>query len=75
MSVGQGSRLNGDPMDAERKARGDLLECRIGAFAAGQAIGNDSDLMAAVGLTVGEVDDVAENAAHWRTHRVQDFER
>ena len=59
-------------MHAERKARGDLGQRRVGAFAAGQAVGDDADLMAAIGLAVGEVEDVTEDAAHRRAHRVQD---
>ncbi len=62
-------------MHAEREARRDLGKRRVGALAAGQAVGDDPDLMAAVGLAVGEIDDVAENAAHRRAHRVQDSER
>ena len=47
----------------------------IGAFAAGEAVGNDADLMAAVGLAVGEIQDVPEDAADGRARRVQDAER
>jgi len=66
--------VNGDAVHAESKARGDFRERRVGSFAAGEAVGDDPDLVAAVGLAVGEVDDVTENAAHWRAHRVQDAE-
>ena len=45
------------------------------ALAAGQAVGNDADMMAAVGLAVGEIEDVAEDAADGRAHRVQDAKR
>ena len=48
---------------------------RLRAFAAGQAVGDDADLMAAVDLAVGEVEDVTENAADRRAHRVQDTKR
>ena len=67
--------MDGDAMQAELEARGDLGQRLVGAFAAGKAVGDDPDLVATVGLTVGEVDDVTENAAHWRAHRVQDAER
>ena len=47
----------------------------VGALAAGQAVGDDADMMAAIGLAVGEVEDVAEDAADRRAHRVQDTKR
>ncbi len=47
----------------------------VGALAAGQAVGDDADVMAAVGLAVGEVEDVAENAADRSAHGVQDTKR
>ena len=47
----------------------------IGAFAAGEAVGDDADMMAAIGLTVGEIQDVPENAADRRARRVQDTKR
>src|SRR3954452_9794372 len=62
-------------MNAELQARCDLGQRLFGAFAAGQAVGDDADVVAAVGLAVGEVEDVAENAANRRAHRVQDTKR
>ena len=50
-------------------------ERRFGAFAAGQAVGDDADMMAAVGLAIGEVEDVAEDAADRRAHRMQNTKR
>ena len=55
--------MDREAMDAERKARSDLGERGFGAFAAGQAVGDDADLVAAIDLAVGEVEDVAEDAA------------
>ena len=66
---------NGEAMNAELQARRDLRQRRLGAFAAGQAVGDDADMMAAIGLSVGEIEDVAEDAADRRAHRVQDTKR
>src|SRR5206468_2689520 len=52
--------------------RRDRRQRRLGALAAGHAVGDDADMVAAVRLAVGEVEDVAENAADRRAHRVQD---
>ncbi len=62
-------------MHAELQARCDLGQRLFGALAAGQAVGDDADMMAAVGLAVGEVEDVAKDAADGRAHRVQDTKR
>ena len=66
---------NGEAMDAEFEARRDLRQRRLGAFAAGEAVGDDADVMAAIGLAVGEVEDVTEDSADRRAHRVQDAKR
>src|SRR5438128_323581 len=62
-------------MYAELHAGCDVGQRLIGALAAGEAVGDDPDLMAAVGLAVGEIEDVTKNAAHGRAHRVQDTKR
>ncbi len=62
-------------MHAEFQARRDFLQRGVRALAAGEAVGDDADMMAAIGLAVGEVHDVAENAADRRPHRVQDTKR
>ena len=67
--------VNGEAMNAELEAGRDLRQRRLGAFAAGQAVGDDADMVAAVGLAVGEVEDVTEDAADRRAHRVQDTKR
>ena len=74
-SVGMRFAVNGEAMHAKLEARRDLGQCRFGAFAAGEAVGDDADVMAAVGLSVGEIEDVAEDAADRRAHRVQDTKR
>ena len=50
-------------MNAELEAGGDFRQRLLGALAAGEAVGNDADVMAAVGLAVGEIEDMAKNAA------------
>ncbi len=67
--------VNGETVNAELEARRDFLQRRLGAFAAGQAVGDNADVVAAVGLSVGEVEDVTEDSADRRAHRVQDTKR
>ena len=62
-------------MHAKLQARCDLGQRLLGALAAGQAVGDDTDMVAAIGLAVGEVEDVAKDAANGRAHRVQDTKR
>ena len=59
-------------MNAELEARRDFRQRLLGAFAAGEAVGDDADMVAAVGLAVGEIEDMAEDAADGRARRVQD---
>src|SRR3984957_5312203 len=72
---GKGLAVNGETVDAELEAGRDLLQRRLGALAAGQAVGDDDDMVAAVGLSVGEVQDVTKDSADRRAHRVQDTKR
>ena len=53
----------------------DLRQRRLGALATGQAVGDDADVVAAVDLAVGEVEDVTEDSADRGAYRVQDTER
>ena len=66
---------NGNAVNAELQARRDLRQRLVGAFAAGEAVGDNADVMAAVGLAVGEIEDVADDAADGGARRVQDTER
>ena len=66
---------NGRAVNAELETRGDFRQRLLGAFAAGEAVGDDADVMAAVGLAVGEIEDMAENAADRRARGVQDPKR
>jgi len=62
-------------MHAERQPRRKLRQRLVRALAAGEAVGENSDVMATIDLAVGEVEDVAEDAADGRTHGVQDSKR
>jgi hypothetical protein len=62
-------------MNAEREARLDLRQGFLGALAAGERVGDNSDMMAAVDLSVGEVEDVAEDSANRSPNSMQDTKR
>ena len=62
-------------MNAELELGSDFRQRLLGAFAAGEAVSDDADVMAAVGLAVGEIEDMAENAADRRARGVQDPKR
>ena len=62
-------------MNAELQPRRDLRQRRIGALAAGEAVGDDADEMAAVGLSVGEIENMPEDAADRRANGMQDAKR
>ena len=49
-------------MDAKLEAWRDFLKRRLGAFATGKAVGDDADVVAAIGLAVGEVQYVTEDS-------------
>jgi hypothetical protein len=69
-SVGNGWRR----MDAKLQAWRDFLKRRLGAFATSEAVGDHADLVAAIGLAVGEVQDVTEDSTDRCAHRVQGYE-
>jgi len=70
-----GFAVNGDTSDAKLETGRNLGQRRRGAFAARQAVGDNADMMAAVGLSIGEIQDVAEDSANRRTHRMQNSKR
>ena len=72
---GVGFAMNGKTPNAEFEAGCNLRQRRLGAFAAGQAVGDNADMVAAIGLTIGNVQDVTEDSADRRAHRVQDTKR
>ena len=66
---------NGDAVNAKLEARGDFGERLLGAFAAGEAVGDDADVMAAFGLAVGQIEDMAKDPANRGARGVQDTKR
>src|SRR5215475_987093 len=52
---------NGQTMHPEFEPRLDLRQGFPGAFSAGERIGDDPDVMAAVDLAIGEIKDMAED--------------
>ena len=62
-------------VNAELEPGGDFRQRLLGAIAAGQAVGDDADMVAAFGLAVGEIEDVAKDAADRRARCVQDPKR
>jgi hypothetical protein len=62
-------------MNAEFEARGDLFQRGFGAVAAGQAVGDNANMVTAVGLPVGEVHDVTEYPADRRANDVENAKR
>jgi len=73
--AGKGLAANGKTMNAKPEAGRDFLERGLGALAAGQVVGDQADMVATVNLPVGEVQDVTEDSADRRAHRVQDTKR
>ena len=67
--------MDGEPVNAKLHARGNLGQCGVRTLAAGQAIGDQTDLMAALRLTVGEIENVPDDSADRGAHGMQDTER
>ena len=61
-------------LEAELQARRKVGEDRFGARAAGRAVDNQSDAMAALGLAVRHVEHVAKQSAERRPQDMQDLE-
>jgi len=74
MSVGNGPRRMARRWTPSLR-RGAISLSAAGAFATVQAVGDDADVVAAIGLAVGEVQDVTEDSTDRRAHRVQDTKR
>jgi hypothetical protein len=66
---------DGDATNPELQPRLDFGERRRGALAAANAVGDDADMVAALDLPVGKVQDVAKNPANGGAHDVQDAKR
>ena len=64
-----------DAVDAEFEARSDLRESRVRPFSSCEAVGDDRYKMAAIGLSVCDVEDMTDDAADRRAYGVQDTQR
>jgi hypothetical protein len=60
---------------AKLQPRRELGQRLVRAFTAGEAVGENPDMVTAIDLAVSEVEDVPEDAADGRTYGVQDAER
>ena len=69
------SAADGEAVDAKLETWRDFLERRLGALATRQAVGDDADVVAATGVAVGEIQDVAKDSSERCAHRVQDTKR
>jgi hypothetical protein len=72
-----GARLprHRNPEQAERKLRLDCRERLSRALAAGQAVGNEADAVAARGLRAREIEDMTKQPADRRAKYMDDVER
>ena len=66
---------DGQAIDAELHLRRDGFQCRIGAFASSQAVGQNAHLMAALGLSFREIEDMADDSADGSADGMQDTKR
>ena len=62
-------------MHAELQPRRKFGQRLVRALATGETVGENPDVMAAINLAVGEVEDMAEDASDGRAHGVQDTKR
>ena len=74
-SAGCGSRWIGKAVNAELHSWRDFRQCGVCALAARKTVGNDTDLMAAAGLAVCQIEDVANNSADRCAHRMENPQR
>src|ERR1700694_3355119 len=72
---GMGLAANGETVNAKLEPGRDFGQCGLGALPPGQAVGDQANVMATVDLSIGEVQDVTEDSADRRAHRVQDTKR
>jgi hypothetical protein len=70
-----GLAVNGQTSKAQLEAGRNLGQGCLGPLAAGEAVGDDADMVAALGLSIGEIQDVAEDSPDRRPHRMQNSKR
>ena len=67
--------VDGNAMNAKLEPGREFGQCLVGAIAAGEAVGENADMVATIGLSVGEIEDMTENPADRRAYRMQDTKR
>src|SRR5271156_1446375 len=67
--------VNGNAMNAKLEPGREFGQCLGGALAAGEAVGENADMVAGIGVSVGKIEDMTENPADWRAYRMQDAKR
>ena len=64
-----------DPHNPKLEARRDRGKRCISALSSGEAVAHNSDMVAASGLSAGDIENVTNNAADGRARHMHDFER
>ena len=67
--------MDGQAINAKLHARRNLGQRGAGSFTAGQAVGDQADVMAALGLTIGEIKNMSDDSANGSAYGVKDAER
>jgi hypothetical protein len=67
--------VNGNAMNAKLELGREFGQCLVGTLAASEAVGENTDMVAASGLSLGEIEDVTEDPANRRAYRMQDTKR
>ena len=62
-------------MNAKLEPGREFGQCLVGALAACQAVGENADVVATIGLSIGEIEDMTENPADRWAYRMQDTKR
>ena len=67
--------VNRNASNAEFETGRDLRQRCLGTGATGETVCDNADMVAAIGLSIGKIQDVTENSANRGTHRVQNTKR
>ena len=67
--------VNCKTANPELETGGDLGQRCLRTRATGETVSDNADVVAAIGLSIGEIEDVAEDSADRRAHRVQNTKR
>jgi len=67
--------MDGQAINTKLHARRNLGQRSAGSFTAGEAVGDQADMMAALGLTVGEIKNMSDDSTNRSAYGVKDTER